>query len=172
MTRSNYADEQAGTAAGLLAQSSPASSVNLGLFRTMSRIRAVEEHIAARYPEQEMRCPVHLSVGQEAIAAGVSAVLAPHDYVLSTHRSHAHYLAKGGNLRRFIAEIYGRSTGCCGGHGGSMHLIDLSVYMLGSTPIVGNIVPIATGVAFASWLKDEKDAVSYTHLTLPTILRV
>jgi pyruvate dehydrogenase E1 component alpha subunit len=159
MTRSKYADEQAGTAAapGLLAPPSPADSVSLWLYRTMSRIRAVEERIAEHYPEQEMRCPVHLSVGQEAIAAGVSAALEPNDYVVSTHRSHAHYLAKGGDLRRFIAEIYGRSTGCCGGHGGSMHLIDLSVNMLGSTPIVGNIVPIATGIAFASWLKNEKD---------------
>lgn len=159
MTRSKYADEQAGTAAGpgLLAQPLPADSVSLTLYRTMTRIRAVEERIAEYYPQQEMRCPVHLSVGQEAIAAGVSAALQPNDYVVSTHRSHAHYLAKGGDLRGFIAEIYGRATGCCGGHGGSMHLIDLSVNMLGATPIVGNIVPIATGVAFASWLKNEKD---------------
>ena len=129
----------------------------LELYRQMARIRAIEERIAERYPEQQMRCPVHLSIGQEAIAVGVSAALGPADYVLSTHRSHAHYLAKGGDLRRFIAEVYGRATGCCGGHGGSMHLIDLSVNMLGSTPIVGNIVPVATGVAFATWMRGGHD---------------
>ena len=129
----------------------------------MLRIRAVEERIAERYSEQEMRCPVHLSIGQEAIAVGVSAALEPRDYVLSTHRAHAHYLAKGGDMRRFVAELYGRATGCCGGHGGSMHLIDLSVNMLGATPIVGNIVPVATGVAFATWL-DGRDDVTVVYL--------
>ncbi|MHB8146062.1 MAG: thiamine pyrophosphate-dependent dehydrogenase E1 component subunit alpha [Vulcanimicrobiaceae bacterium] len=135
----------------------------LRLYRDMLRIRTVEERIAERYGEQEMRCPVHLSIGQEAIAVGVSAALEQRDFVLSTHRAHAHYLAKGGDMRRFIAELYGRSTGCCGGHGGSMHLIDLSVNMLGSTPIVGNIVPVATGVAFATWL-DDRDEITVVYL--------
>lgn len=129
----------------------------------MLRIRTVEERIAERYDEQEMRCPVHLSIGQEAIAVGVSAALERRDFVLSTHRAHAHYLAKGGDMRRFIAELYGRATGCCGGHGGSMHLIDLSANMLGSTPIVGNIVPVATGVAFATWL-DGRDEITVVYL--------
>ncbi len=133
------------------------------LHREMLRVRAVEERIASRYAEAEMRCPVHLSIGQEAIAVGVSASLRAQDYVLSTHRSHAHYLAKGGDLRRFIAEVYGRATGCCGGHGGSMHLIDLSVNMLGSTPIVGNIVPVAAGVAFSTWLRGG-DEVTVVYL--------
>lgn len=141
----------------------PAVSLRLRLYRDMVRTRAVEERIAERYGEQQMRCPVHLSIGQEAIAAGVSAAIEQRDYVLSTHRAHAHYLGKGGDLRRFIAEIYGRATGCCGGHGGSMHLIDLSVNMLGSTPIVGNIVPVATGVAFATWL-DGRDDVTVVYL--------
>jgi TPP-dependent pyruvate/acetoin dehydrogenase alpha subunit len=141
----------------------PAVSLPLRLYRDMVRIRAVEERIAERYGEQEMRCPVHLSIGQEAIAAGVSAAIERRDYVLSTHRAHAHYLAKGGDMRRFIAELYGRATGCCGGHGGSMHLIDLSVNMLGATPIVGNIVPVATGVAFATWL-DGRDDVTVVYL--------
>jgi pyruvate dehydrogenase E1 component alpha subunit len=141
----------------------PSVSFQLRLYRDMVRIRAVEERIAERYGEQEMRCPVHLSIGQEAIAVGVSAALAADDFVLSTHRAHAHYLAKGGDMRRFIAELYGRSTGCCGGHGGSMHLIDLSVNMLGATPIVGNIIPVATGVAFATWL-DARDEVTVIYL--------
>lgn len=140
-----------------------AVALRLKLYRDMVRIRTVEERIAERYGEQQMRCPVHLSIGQEAIAAGVSAALEPRDYVLSTHRAHAHYLGKGGDMRRFIAELYGRATGCCGGHGGSMHLIDLSVNMLGATPIVGNIVPVATGVAFATWL-DGRDDVTVVYL--------
>ena len=122
----------------------------------MLRIRMVEETIADRYAGQEMRCPVHLSIGQEGVAVGVSAALQKQDYVMSTHRCHAHYLAKGGDLKRMIAEIYGKETGCTGGFGGSMHLIDLSVNMLGSTPIVGSCMPVAVGTAFGSWLKGEK----------------
>lgn len=131
------------------------SALRRDLFRQMVRIRAVEEMIAARYPEQEMRCPVHLSIGQEAVAAGVCSALAPGDYAMSTHRAHAHYLAKGGDLRAMIAEIYGKATGCCAGKGGSMHLVDLKVNMLGSTPIVGSSLPVAVGVAFASVMKNE-----------------
>lgn len=122
----------------------------------MIRIRMIEEAIADRYAEQQMRCPVHLSIGQEAIAVGVCSALEKDDYIMSTHRAHAHYLAKGGDLKTMIAEIYGKATGCCSGKGGSMHLVDLSVGMLGSTPIVGNSLPVAVGTAFASWLKNEK----------------
>src|ERR1043165_176583 len=91
----------------------------------MLRIRRVEETIAELYAEQEIRCPVHLSIGQEAVAVGVCAALAIRDYAMSTHRAHAHYLAKGGSLKAMMAEIYGKATGCCAGRGGSMHLIDL-----------------------------------------------
>lgn len=125
------------------------------LLFNMLRIRMIEESIAERYAEQEMRCPVHLSIGQEAVAVGVCATLAPDDYVMSTHRAHAHYLAKGGNLKAMLAELYGRVTGCSSGKGGSMHLVDLSVNMLGSTPIVGSSLPVAVGTAFASWLRGE-----------------
>jgi pyruvate dehydrogenase E1 component alpha subunit len=121
----------------------------------MMRIRAIEEAIAARYGEQEMRCPVHLSIGQEGVAVGTCAALARSDYVMSTHRSHAHYLAKGGSLERMLAEIYGRATGCCGGKGGSMHIIDLGVGMLGCTPIVGGSLPVAVGTAFGNVLRGE-----------------
>jgi TPP-dependent pyruvate/acetoin dehydrogenase alpha subunit len=124
------------------------------LFR-MLKIRIVEEKIAELYREQEMRCPVHLCIGQEAIAAGVCANLTDEDYVLSTHRSHGHYLAKGGDIRRMIAEIYGRSTGCSYGKGGSMHLIDLDVGYLGSAPIVGSTIPIAVGTAFGSTMRGD-----------------
>ena len=125
----------------------------------LMRIRAVEEAIAARYGEQEMRCPVHLSIGQEAAAVGTCAALQPRDYALSTHRGHAHYLAKGGDLKAMLAEIYGKAPGCAGGKGGSMHLIDLSVNMLGCTPIVGGSLPVAVGVAFAA-AQQKRDSVT------------
>jgi TPP-dependent pyruvate/acetoin dehydrogenase alpha subunit len=123
---------------------------------SMLRIRMVEEAIAERYAQQEMRCPVHLSIGQEAVAVGVCQALLPTDYMVSNHRAHAHYLAKGGNLNRMIAEIYGKSSGCSKGRGGSMHLVDLDVGMLGSTPIVGGSIPVGVGAAFGSVLKGEK----------------
>jgi TPP-dependent pyruvate/acetoin dehydrogenase alpha subunit len=127
----------------------------LSLYYNMLRIRMVEEAIVKHYPEQQMRCPVHLCIGQEAIAVGVCANLTKEDYVMSNHRSHGHYLAKGGNLEAMLAEIYGKSTGCSGGKGGSMHLVDLSVNILGTTPIVAGVIPVATGVAFGTAIKGE-----------------
>lgn len=119
----------------------------------MLRIRLVEEAIAETYPLQEMRCPVHLSIGQEAVAAGTAAAFAPGDLAMSGHRSHAHYLAKGGDLRAMLAELMGRENGRCRGRGGSMHLIDQSVGFIGAVPIVGSTIPIAVGLAFADKLK-------------------
>ena len=127
------------------------------LFFEMLRIRRVEEYLAVRYSEQEMRCPMHLCIGQEAIAVGVSAALNRSDKVFSNHRAHGHYLAKGGRLQAMVAEMYGRSTGCCGGRGGSMHLIDLDVSFMGSTPIVGGTVPLAVGSAWTSKLCQNND---------------
>ncbi len=125
------------------------------LLHGMLRIRLVEEKIAELYPQQEMRCPVHLCIGQEAIPVGVCSNLQNSDTIMGNHRSHGHYLAKGGDLKAMMAEIYGKATGCSGGKGGSMHLTDLSVNILGTTPIVGSIIPIAVGAAFASSLKNE-----------------
>lgn len=124
-------------------------------YKSMLKIRRVEEVLADRYQEQEIRCPMHLSIGQEAIASGVSYWLDNSDHVFSNHRSHGHYLAKGGSLDRLIAELYGRITGCCKGRGGSMHLIDQSVGFMGSTPIVGGTVPLAVGSAWAALLRNE-----------------
>ena len=121
----------------------------LDLFRAMLRIRLVEEAVARHYSELEMRCPVHLSVGQEAIAAGLCAELARTDQVLSTHRCHAHYLAKGGDLKAMIAELYGREAGCCGGRGGSMNLHDADAGLLLSSPTIGSAIPVAVGAALA-----------------------
>jgi TPP-dependent pyruvate/acetoin dehydrogenase alpha subunit len=131
----------------------------IGLFNVYSqllRIRKIEEAISERYSEWQMRCPIHLSIGQEAIPVGISMYLTREDHVYSNHRSHGHYFAKGGNLKKMIAELYGKETGCCGGRGGSMHLIDLDVGFMGSTPIVGGTVPLAVGDAWSAVLKGEK----------------
>jgi len=98
---------------------------------------------------------MHLCIGQEAVAAGVCHALRKTDRVFSNHRAHGHYLAKGGDLRRMLAELYGRETGCCAGRGGSMHLIDLEAGFMGSTPIVGGTVPLAVGTAWSAQLRGE-----------------
>lgn len=121
----------------------------LRCLRQILRIRLVEETIAERYGEQEMRCPVHLSVGQEASAVGVCDILRPDDRLFSSHRSHAHYLAKGGDLNAMMAEIYGKRDGCIGGRGGSMHLMDPDAGMMASIPIVASSIPLATGTALS-----------------------
>ncbi len=119
------------------------------LLHRMTRIRAVEEEIAARYTEWKMRCPTHLSIGQEAVPAAIGAVLGDADLAVSTHRGHAHYLGKGGDLPAMIAEIYGKATGCAAGKGGSMHLIDRKVGFMGTSAIVGNSIPIGVGLGLA-----------------------
>ena len=129
------------------------------LYSEMLRIRMIEEELVRRYSEQEMRCPVHFSIGQEAVAVGICQALGQDDSVLSGHRSHAHYLARGGDLKRMICELYGKAAGCAGGKGGSMHLIDRSVNFLGSTSIVAGTIPISVGVAFANKLKKSPAAV-------------
>jgi pyruvate dehydrogenase E1 component alpha subunit len=128
----------------------------IDLYKKMKYIRVVENTIAREYPLQEMRCPIHLSVGQEAIAVGVCEKLEANDKVFSNHRCHAHYLARGGDLYRMFAELYGKSDGCCGGRGGSMHLFDDSVGLKASIPIVGSGIPLAVGAALADKLSDEK----------------
>lgn len=127
----------------------------LSLYYQMLRIRLLEEAIADCYHEQEMRCPVHLSIGQEAVAVGVCSALSRDDYVVSTHRSHAHYLAKGGDLKALLAEIYGRREGCSLGRGGSMHITDPSVNFLGSTSIVGGTIPVGVGAAFGMMMQSK-----------------
>lgn len=130
---------------------------NLKLYKNMVLIRLTEESIAKNYNKEKMRCPTHLSIGQEAAASGVGLALSKDDLAVSTHRSHAHYLAKGGNLKRMIAEIHGKVTGCSKGRGGSMHLIDRSVGFEGSTAIVGNSMPIGVGLGMALKLNKSKN---------------
>jgi TPP-dependent pyruvate/acetoin dehydrogenase alpha subunit len=139
-----------------VARSDPAAAwrdARLGLYRSMLKIRRVEERIQALYPQGDMRCPTHFSIGQEAVAAGVCRNLSREDYVISAHRSHAHYIGKGGNLRAMFAELYGKVDGCASGKGGSMHLIDLSVNFLGCVPIVGSTIPIGVGASFGAMLQ-------------------
>ena len=135
----------------------------LRLYKTALRIRLVESRIAERYPEGNMRCPVHLSIGQEIPSAIFQQVVKPGDSAISTHRAHAHYLAMGGNLPKMVAEIYGKVTGCSKGRGGSMHLIDLEKGFLGSSAIVGNSIPIGVGVGYAKKLKKD-ESLSFIFL--------
>ena len=122
----------------------------------MKLIRMVEESIAEKYSEKKMRCPTHLCSGQEAVSAVIGQLLNKDDYVVGTHRSHGHYLAKGGNLKKMLAEIYGKTNGCSKGYGGSMHLIDLSVNFMGSTAIVGNSLPVGAGLGLSIQMEKSK----------------
>jgi pyruvate dehydrogenase E1 component alpha subunit len=133
-------------------------STLLDLYRAMLRIRLVEQSIATAYAKQQMRCPVHLSIGQEAPSAAFSLVAQPGDLAVSTHRGHAHYLAKGGDLRRMLAEIYGKAAGCSGGIGGSMHLIDTEMGFMGTSAIVGNSIPVGVGLGLALKMKGIRQA--------------
>jgi len=125
----------------------------VNILQKMIEIRVFEERVAKIAKNNEIQTPVHLYVGQEAIASTVCSVLNNDDYVVSTHRSHGHYIAKGGDLNKIMAEIYCRETGCSKGHGGSMHIIDRSVGYLGSSAIVAGSVSIAVGAAFTAKLK-------------------
>ena len=120
-------------------------------------IRSVEERIAQKYHEQKMRCPVHLSIGQELVPSVLSLFVNKDDPCVSTHRGHAHYLAKGGNLKKMISEIYGKETGCSKGKGGSMHLVDKSVGFYGTSAIVGNSIPIGVGLSHVLKLKNKRN---------------
>ena len=126
------------------------------LFTVMQTIRSLEERVAALYCEQEMKCPVHLCTGQEAIAAGVCAHLLKEDTIFSTHRSHGHCIAKGMDLKPLAAELYGRTTGCAGGRGGSMHLVDPEHGIPGTTAIVGGCIPLAVGAALSAVLQKQR----------------
>lgn len=129
------------------------------LYQTMVRIRFCEESLVEPILNREVRCPVHLYTGEEAIAAGVCAALEKEDSIFSTHRSHGHYLAKGGGMPELIAEVYGKETGCSQGRGGSMHLCDPQQGMMGAAPIVAGTISLAVGVALAFSIRREKRVV-------------
>ncbi len=129
------------------------------LYQTMVKIRLCEESLVRPILKGEIKTPCHLYTGQEAIATGVCANLNKEDYVFSTHRGHGHYLAKGGNLNKLIAEIFTKETGCSRGRGGSMHINAKEVGFLGSSPIVAGTISLAVGTALSSKIRGEKKAV-------------
>lgn len=127
----------------------------IALYRSMRRIRFFEEQIIEHYPAQEMKTPVHLCIGQEAIAAGVCQNLQQDDTIFSNHRNHGHCLAKGMSYYQLLAEFYGKSTGCSGGKGGSMHPVDPALGIWGTTAIVGGNMPLAVGAAWTHLFQDN-----------------
>ncbi len=143
------------TAAKSAAKSSVDPAWLLARWREMQLIRRAEETIADLVESGEARCPCHLYIGQEAIASGVCAALTPEDTVWGGHRSHGHYLAKGGSLSGLFAEVLGKVTGCSGGRGGSMHLLATDVGILGTVPIVAGTVPLAAGAALAAKMRGD-----------------
>jgi TPP-dependent pyruvate/acetoin dehydrogenase alpha subunit len=124
------------------------------LYKSLYRIRRVEEEVARAYPTDKIKSPVHLSIGQEAVSVGVCEALRPQDIVFGTYRGHALYLAKGGDMKAMVAELYGKATGCTKGKGGSMHLIAPKQGMMGTSAVVGTTIANAAGYAYA--LKTRK----------------
>ena len=124
-------------------------SLNERLYYSLYRIRRVEEEIADIYPTDKIKSPVHLSIGQEAVSVAVCDALNRDDIVFGTYRGHALYLAKGGDLKGMIAELYGKIDGCAKGKGGSMHLVDIDKGIMGTSAIVATTIPDAVGYAYA-----------------------
>jgi TPP-dependent pyruvate/acetoin dehydrogenase alpha subunit len=119
------------------------------LYHSMLLIRRVEEYICDVYSSDAIKSPVHLSIGQESIATGICDPMAKDDMVSNTYRCHATYIAKGGDLRQMMAELYGKSGGCAGGKAGSMHLVDMPRGVMGASAVVGTTIPVAAGYAQA-----------------------
>jgi pyruvate dehydrogenase E1 component alpha subunit len=132
-----------------MTDAAPASEDGLALYRTMVLIRLAEERLSGLFAAGEIPGFIHLSIGQEAVAAGMMSALSAGDSIASNHRGHGHALAKGIPLESFFLEVFGKAEGICGGRGGSMHVADLSVGMLGANGIVGAGIPIALGSALA-----------------------
>jgi len=131
-------------------QTMVSTEVKRQLLRMMCRIRLVEERIGTLYADQEMRCPCHLAIGQEAVAAGTCAPLELEDTLFGTYRGHGLYLAKGGDLKALIAEFYGKETGCTRGRGGSMQLAAPEVGFICTSALVGGTIPMAVGAALSA----------------------
>ena len=123
------------------------------MYLTMVKIRKFEERVGDLVSQGEIKTPCHLYIGQEAIATGVCLALEKNDFVFGTHRSHGHYIAKGGDLNSLMAEIYGKATGCSKGKGGSMHIAAPEIGVLGTPPIVAASISLAAGAALGAVLK-------------------
>jgi TPP-dependent pyruvate/acetoin dehydrogenase alpha subunit len=128
-------------------------------YKVLYRIRRVEEEIAAVYPTDKIKSPVHLSIGQEAVSVGACEALRQDDVVFGSYRSHALYLAKGGDLKKMIAELYGKIDGCAKGKGGSMHLVDVQARVMGASAVVGTTIAQAVGFAYALKLQRRNSVV-------------
>jgi pyruvate dehydrogenase E1 component alpha subunit len=129
------------------------------LYRKMLEIRRFEEKAAELYLKGELPGFLHSSIGQEAVPVGVCSVLRDDDYIISTHRGHGDIIAKGANLNRMMAELYGKRTGYCKGKGGSMHIADLDLGILGAVGVVGSCIPIANGAALAAQMNQTGQVV-------------
>jgi pyruvate dehydrogenase E1 component alpha subunit len=130
------------------------------LYRTMRRIRAFETRVAELFAANRLPGHVHLSTGEEAVATGVCSALRPDDYITSTHRGHGHMIAKGAEPRRMMAELYGKTTGYCKGKGGSMHIADFSLGVLGANGVVAGGFPIAVGAGLSCKLRKSDQVVA------------
>ena len=128
------------------------------IYRSLFRIRRLEEEIIRIYPSDKVKSPVHLSIGQEAVSVGVCESLRPEDVVFGTYRGHALYLAKGGNLNAMMAELFGKQGGSSSGKAGSMHLADFSAGMMGTSAIVATNMPLAVGYAMAAKMR-RRDSI-------------
>ncbi|HMF19995.1 MAG TPA: thiamine pyrophosphate-dependent dehydrogenase E1 component subunit alpha [Gemmataceae bacterium] len=129
------------------------------LYRSLLRIRRLEEEVARVYPSDKIKSPVHLSIGQEAVSVGVCAALEKQDVVFGTYRGHALYLAKGGDMNAMVAELFGKAGGCARGKGGSMHLIAPEVGVMGTSAVVGTTIANALGYAYALKVRRENAIV-------------
>lgn len=122
----------------------------LDIYTRVLKIRRFEEQVGTLFGQGQLPGFVHLYIGEEAVGAGVCAALRDDDYIVSTHRGHGHVIAKGGDVRRMMAELFGKATGYCKGKGGSMHIADFSIGMLGACGIVGGGIPVAVGAALSA----------------------
>ena len=125
----------------------------LNLYRTMVRIRRFEERVSEEFAAGNIPGSVHVYIGEEAVATGAIAHLRKDDYIMSTHRGHGHLVAKGGKMDLMMAELFAKKTGYCLGKGGSMHIADLDIGMLGAAGIVGSGIPIATGAGLSARIR-------------------
>lgn len=129
------------------------------LLKIMLKIRYFEHTASTLYKEGQIPGSIHLYIGEEAIAAGACANLKDTDYISSTHRGHGHIIARGGDLNRVMAELFGKADGYNGGRGGSMHIATMELGILGANGIVGAGIPIATGAAFSSWIRKSNQVI-------------
>lgn len=140
---------------------SPNTPPVLDIYTRILRIRRFEEQVGKLFAQGQLPGFVHLYIGEEAVGAGVCAALRDDDYIISTHRGHGHVIAKGGDFNRMMAELFGKATGYCKGKGGSMHIADFEIGMLGACGIVGGGIPVAVGAGLSA-VSRGTDQVSVT----------